>query len=67
MPKYRFAARSIELFGVDEPARVVRDLRQDTVERGDQEVDSEAGGDARERGRDAGERVATDALERCRS
>ena len=52
--------------GVDEPARVVRDLRQDTVERSDQEVDAEAGGDTRERGRDAGERVSTDALERCR-
>ncbi len=53
--------------GVDERARVVRDLGQDAVERRDQEVDAEAGGDARERGRHPGERVAADALERSRT
>ena len=47
--------------------RVVRDLGQDAVERRDQEVHAEARGHAGERGRDAGERVSADALERGRA
>ena len=55
------------LLRVDERTRVVRDLGQDAVERRDQEVDAEAGGDAREGGGHARERVTADAFERSRA
>ena len=63
IPKYRFAARSMCWLGRPSAGRVVRDLGQHAVERRDQEVHAEARGDAGERGRDAGQRVAADALE----
>ncbi len=55
IPKNRFEVMSIVLRRVDEADRLVGDLGQDRVARGDQQVDAEAAGDAGERSGDAGQ------------
>jgi hypothetical protein len=51
---------------VDQRGRIVGDLGQHPVQGRDEEVDPEARGDAGERRRDPGQRIAPDALERDR-
>ena len=57
---------SIGCVRVDEPARLVRDLGDDAVDRRDQHVDGEHGADARVGGGEPGERMSAEAEERSR-